>query len=91
VLTLLEFTCCVYVCVCVRLHIGPYLDIVRDAKNMTNLPIAIYQVSGEYAMLWHAAEAGALDLKGSVMESLRKSEREFERENERRRGRKCCG
>ena len=34
-----------------------------------DLPLAIYQVSGEYAMLWHAAAAGAMDLKTAVLES----------------------
>lgn len=49
---------------------GPYLDIVRDAKNMCKVPIAIYQVSGEYAMLYHAAAAGAFTLRSAVMETL---------------------
>jgi porphobilinogen synthase len=49
---------------------GPYLDIVREVKNMVNTPIACYHVSGEYAMLWHAAAAGAFDLKTAVIESL---------------------
>jgi porphobilinogen synthase len=49
----------------------PYLDIVRDAKELLpDLPIAIYQVSGEYAMLWHAADKKAIDLRAGVMESL---------------------
>jgi porphobilinogen synthase len=49
----------------------PYLDIVRDARELLpDHPIAIYQVSGEYAMLWHAAEKNAVDLKAAVMESL---------------------
>jgi porphobilinogen synthase len=49
----------------------PYLDIVRDAKNMyPDYPIAIYQVSGEYAMLWHASKNNVFDLKEAVMESL---------------------
>jgi porphobilinogen synthase len=49
----------------------PYLDIVRDAKELCpDLPIAIYQVSGEYAMLYHAAENGVFSLKEGVMESL---------------------
>jgi porphobilinogen synthase len=49
----------------------PYLDIVRDAKELCpNLPIAIYQVSGEYAMLWHAAQNKVFDLRVGVMESL---------------------
>ncbi|RKP12370.1 delta-aminolevulinic acid dehydratase [Piptocephalis cylindrospora] len=49
----------------------PYLDIVRDAANIApDHPIAIYHVSGEYASLWHAAQAGAVDLRASVMESM---------------------
>ncbi|KAI8998202.1 hypothetical protein BC832DRAFT_561591 [Gaertneriomyces semiglobifer] len=49
----------------------PYLDIVRDAKELLpDLPLAIYQVSGEYAMLWHAANNGVVDLKAGVLESL---------------------
>ena len=38
-----------------------YLDILRDLKNTVNTPIAVYQVSGEYAMLKAAAEKGWLD------------------------------
>jgi len=49
---------------------GPYLDIVRDVKNLVNTPVAVYHVSGEYAMLWHAAAAGAFDLKTAVIEAL---------------------
>ncbi|TPX67947.1 porphobilinogen synthase [Spizellomyces sp. 'palustris'] len=49
----------------------PYLDIVRDAKELLpDLPLAIYQVSGEYAMLWHAAQNGVFELRAGVMESL---------------------
>jgi len=47
-----------------------YLDLVREAKDRYNLPVAIYQVSGEYAMLYHGAQAGAFSLKDGVMESL---------------------
>lgn len=50
--------------------VGPYLDIVRDVRNMTEVPIAIYQVSGEYAMLYYAANAGAFGLLEAVTESL---------------------
>jgi len=50
---------------------GPYLDIVREVKNMVNTPVAVYHVSGEYAMLWHAAANGAFDLKTAVLETLR--------------------
>eukprot|EP00808_Paulinella_micropora_P002876 g63598.t1 len=49
---------------------GPYLDIVRDVRERVNVPVAIYQVSGEYAMLYHAAQAGAFGLKEAVLESL---------------------
>ncbi|KAJ1957441.1 Aminolevulinate dehydratase [Dispira parvispora] len=49
----------------------PYLDIVRDAKELCpDLPISVYQVSGEYAMLWHAAANGVFDLRAAVLESL---------------------
>jgi porphobilinogen synthase len=48
-----------------------YLDIVREAADLAgDHPIAVYQVSGEYAMLWHAAKAGTFDLKGIVLESM---------------------
>ena len=49
---------------------GPYLDICRDAADTCGVPVAAYQVSGEYAMLYHAAAAGAFDLQRGVMESL---------------------
>lgn len=48
-----------------------YLDIIRDAKELApDYPIAAYQVSGEYAMLHHAAKAGVFELKAGVMESV---------------------
>jgi len=49
---------------------GPYLDIVREVKNFVRVPVAAFQVSGEYAMLHHASAAGAFDLQKGVMESL---------------------
>eukprot|EP01118_Nematostelium_gracile_P016096 TRINITY_DN6589_c0_g1_i1.p1 TRINITY_DN6589_c0_g1~~TRINITY_DN6589_c0_g1_i1.p1 ORF type:complete len:331 (+),score=101.71 TRINITY_DN6589_c0_g1_i1:76-1068(+) len=49
---------------------GPYLDIVREIKDSVNVPVAVYHVSGEYAMLWHAAAAGAFNLKTAVLETL---------------------
>jgi porphobilinogen synthase len=49
---------------------GPCLDIVRDVREHTGRPLAAYQVSGEYAMLKHAAAAGALDFKRAALESL---------------------
>lgn len=48
-----------------------YLDLVRQTKDkFPNHPLFIYQVSGEYAMLWHGAQNGAFDLKAIVMETL---------------------
>ncbi|TDN87351.1 porphobilinogen synthase [Salegentibacter sp. 24] len=47
-----------------------YLDIVRDLKNKINIPIAVYQVSGEYAMIKAAAEKGWLDHDAVVLEQL---------------------
>ena len=40
------------------------------AADLTDVPIAVYQVSGEYAMLWHGAAAGALDLRACVLETM---------------------
>jgi len=47
-----------------------YLDIVRELKNEIDVPIAVYQVSGEYAMLKAAAEKGWLDHDAVMMEQL---------------------
>jgi len=47
-----------------------YLDIVRDIKNTFNVPIAVYQVSGEYAMLKAAAEKGWLDHDAVMLEQV---------------------
>ena len=49
---------------------GPYLDIVRSVREHTELPVAAYQVSGEYSMIHAAAERGWLDLDRAMMESL---------------------
>jgi len=49
---------------------GPYLDIIRELREATDLPVAAYQVSGEYAQLHAAAERGWLDLEGGRDESL---------------------
>jgi porphobilinogen synthase len=48
----------------------PYLDIVRDVKNAVNLPMVIYNVSGEYSMVKAAAQNGWIDEKNIVMEML---------------------
>ena len=47
-----------------------YLDIVRDIKNVVDVPLAVYQVSGEYAMLKAAAEKGWLDHDAVMLEQI---------------------
>jgi porphobilinogen synthase len=47
-----------------------YLDIVREIKNEIDVPLAVYQVSGEYAMIKAAAEKGWLDHDAVMMEQL---------------------
>ena len=47
-----------------------YLDIVREIKNAVNVPVAVYQVSGEYAMLKAAAEKGWLNHDAVMMEQI---------------------
>jgi porphobilinogen synthase len=49
---------------------GPYLDIIRLARESTSLPVAAYQVSGEYAQIHAAAQLGWLDLNRCRDESL---------------------
>ena len=48
----------------------PYLDIVRRVKEAFGAPTAVYQVSGEYAMLKAAAQNGWLDERAGVLETL---------------------
>src|SRR4051794_18758157 len=47
-----------------------YLDIIAATRARVEVPVACYHVSGEYAMLWHAAAAGSFDLKTAGMASL---------------------
>lgn len=47
-----------------------YLDIVREIKNAVTVPVAVYQVSGEYAMLKAASERGWLDYDAVMMEQI---------------------
>ena len=49
---------------------GYYLDIIREVKELSLLPIAAYQVSGEYSMIKIAADNEIFDYEKSVMESL---------------------
>jgi porphobilinogen synthase len=48
----------------------PYLDVIRRVKDATNVPVAAYNVSGEYAMVKAAAAAGYLDERAVVLETL---------------------
>ena len=48
----------------------PYLDVIRRVKDATRVPVAAYNVSGEYAMVKAAAAAGYLDERAVVLETL---------------------
>ena len=48
----------------------PYLDVVRLIKETFSVPVAAYQVSGEYSMLHAAAQSGWLDLESAMLESV---------------------
>ncbi len=48
----------------------PYLDIIQRIHQSFQVPVAAYQVSGEYAMLKFASQNGALNEKEAVLESL---------------------
>lgn len=47
-----------------------YLDILREVADRSNVPVAAYQISGEYAMITAAAERGWIDRRAAVLESL---------------------
>ena len=48
----------------------PYLDILWQVKEQSSVPVAVYQVSGEYAMIKAAAAAGWLDGEATMMEAV---------------------
>jgi porphobilinogen synthase len=48
----------------------PYLDVIRRVKEATQVPVAAYNVSGEYSMVKAAAAAGYLDERAAVLEAL---------------------
>jgi len=48
----------------------PYLDVIRRVKERTRMPVAAYNVSGEYSMIKAAAAAGHLDERAAVLEAL---------------------
>ncbi|HQV16761.1 MAG TPA: porphobilinogen synthase, partial [Gordonia sp. (in: high G+C Gram-positive bacteria)] len=47
-----------------------YLDLVRDVAEMSDVPVAAYQISGEYSMITAAAERGWIDRDAAILESL---------------------
>lgn len=47
-----------------------YLDIVRDVAEVADVPVAAYQISGEYSMITAAAERGWIDRDAAILESL---------------------
>jgi porphobilinogen synthase len=48
----------------------PYLDVIRRVKDTIGMPVAAYNVSGEYAMIKAAAQQGLLDERAAVLEAL---------------------
>jgi porphobilinogen synthase len=48
----------------------PYLDIIRQVRDICNVPVAAYNVSGEYAMIKAAAANGWLDERATTLELL---------------------
>ncbi len=48
----------------------PYLDIVREVKNAVDVPVSVYNISGEYAMIKAAAKMGWLDEEKAILETL---------------------
>ena len=49
---------------------GYYLDVLADVASVSDVPVAAYQVSGEYAMIEAAAERGWIDRRAAVTESV---------------------
>jgi len=47
----------------------PYLDVIRQVRDTFNIPVAAYQVSGEYSMIHAAARLGWLDLERAMLET----------------------
>jgi porphobilinogen synthase len=48
----------------------PYLDIVREVKNAVEVPVSVYNISGEYAMIKAAAKMGWIDENKAIIETL---------------------
>jgi porphobilinogen synthase len=48
----------------------PYLDIVREIKDSVHVPVSVYNISGEYAMIKAAAKMGWIDEEKAILETL---------------------
>jgi porphobilinogen synthase len=48
----------------------PYLDILREVKNAVQVPVSVYNISGEYAMIKAAAKMGWIDENKAIIETL---------------------
>jgi porphobilinogen synthase len=48
----------------------PYLDIVREVRNAVNVPVSVYNISGEYAMIKAAAKMGWVNEEKAILETL---------------------
>ena len=48
----------------------PYLDIVREVKNSVDVPVSVYNISGEYAMIKAAAKMGWINEEKAILETL---------------------
>lgn len=49
---------------------GPYLDVIRQVRDVTRVPLVAYQVSGEYSLIKAAAERGWIDERAAALEAL---------------------
>ena len=48
----------------------PYLDVLRQVRDAVDVPVAAYNISGEYSMVEAAAERGWIDREAAILESL---------------------
>lgn len=54
----------------VKRYIAKRFNIYHVSLQFPSHPLAVYNVSGEFAMMWHGAQAGAFDLRAAVMEAM---------------------
>ena len=62
-------------------HIFIHLCFSHVPLKFPSHPLAVYNVSGEFAMMWHGAQAGAFDLRDAVMEAMTALRRAGERKS----------